>query len=419
MIEAPTAAGTQSAAPPVWNAADVRRDFPILHHVDRPVAYLDNAATSQKPDAVIAATTRYYKSANANIHRGVYRLSVEATDAFEAARTKVAAFIGAPDRDELIFTGGCTESINLVAMTWGLENLRKGERIILTQMEHHSNIVPWQLLAQRTGAVIEVVPISAAGELDIGAYQQLLTQKAALVAVTHISNVLGTINPIAVMSKMAHEHGAKILVDGAQSVPHMPVDVKQLGCDFFAFAGHKMCGPTGIGGLWAPRGILEAMPPYQGGGDMISTVEFAGSTWNKIPHKFEAGTPNIAGAIGLGAAVDYLSHLDMRQVAHIEAQLLAYAEKQLQTIPGLRFVGTAADKASVISFTLDGIHPHDIGTILDQEHVAIRTGHHCCQPLMDFYHIPATARASLAFYNTPADIDALVNGLRRVIEVFA
>jgi cysteine desulfurase/selenocysteine lyase len=412
---------TSTLNPPAsspWTSADVRVDFPILTSAERPVIYLDNAATSQKPDAVIAATTRYYKTMNANIHRGVYRLSVEATDAYESARAGIAAFIGAGNPREVVFTRGCTEAINLVAMTWGLQNLKPGSTIVLTQMEHHSNIVPWQLVAARTGAKIVVTPVSNDGELDIGAFERLVANGAALVAVTHISNVLGTINPVQDMARIAHRHGALILVDGAQSVAHMPVHVGELGCDFFTFSGHKMCGPTGIGALWARGELLDAMPPYQGGGDMISTVSFEGSTWNMVPHKFEAGTPDIAGAIGLGAAVDYLKRLEMPRIATTEADLLTYAEKAMLTIPGLRLIGQARHKASVISFMLDGIHPHDIGTILDQEHVAIRTGHHCCQPLMDFYHIPATARASLAFYNTQADIDALISGLRRVIEVF-
>lgn len=318
----------------------------------------------------------------------------------------------------MIFTRGCTEAINLVAMTWGLQNLKPGSTIVLTQMEHHSNIVPWQMVAARTGAKIKVTPITPDGELDIDAFEKLMADGAALAAVTHISNVLGTINPVKELARIAHRHGVLILVDGAQSVPHQPINVTDMDCDFFAFSGHKMCAPTGIGALWARGELLDAMPPYQGGGDMISTVSFEGSTWNIVPHKFEAGTPDIAGAIGLGAAIDYLHRLDMARIAAVEADLLAYAEKLLRTIPGLRIIGQARQKASVISFMLEGIHPHDIGTVLDQEHVAVRTGHHCCQPLMDFYHIPATARASLAFYNTRADIDALISGLRRVIEVF-
>jgi len=401
-----------------WTSEDVRKDFPILASTRERLAYLDNAATSQKPDAVIAATARYYKSMNANIHRGVYRLSVEATDAYESARSRTAAFIGAAHRREVIFTRGCTEAINLVAMTWGLQNLKPGSTIVLTQMEHHSNIVPWQMVAARTGAKIKVTPITPDGELDVDAFEKLMADGAALAAVTHISNVLGTINPVKELARIAHRHGVLILVDGAQSVPHQPINVTDMDCDFFAFSGHKMCAPTGIGALWARGELLDAMPPYQGGGDMISTVSFEGSTWNIVPHKFEAGTPDIAGAIGLGAAIDYLHRLDMARIAAVEADLLAYAEKLLRTIPGLRIIGQARQKASVISFMLEGIHPHDIGTVLDQEHVAVRTGHHCCQPLMDFYHIPATARASLAFYNTRADIDALISGLRRVIEVF-
>ena len=406
--------------PEAFDVAAIRNDFPLLQTQShgKPLAYLDNAATSQKPQAVIAATTRYYTNYNANIHRGVYKLSADATAAYEGAREKIARLINAPSAKEIVFVRGATEAVNLVAATWGMDNIHCGDEIILSEMEHHSNIVPWQLLAARTGAIVKVIPITDTGELSLEHYQGLLSDRTRLVAITHVSNALGTINPVERIVAAAHARGIPVLIDGAQSIPHLTIDVQKIGCDFFVFSGHKLCAPTGIGALWAKHELLENMPPYQGGGDMISTVSFEGSTWNIVPHKFEAGTPDIAGAIGLSAAVDYLSRLEMARIAAVEADLLASAEKALRTIPGLRIIGEARQKASVISFLLDGIHPHDIGTILDQEHVAVRTGHHCCQPLMDYYHIPATARASLAFYNTPADIDALVSGLHRVIEVF-
>jgi cysteine desulfurase/selenocysteine lyase len=418
-----TAEKPVGAKPPrteLLDMAVIRADFPLLQTQShgKPLAYLDNAATSQKPQAVIAATARYYTNYNANIHRGVYKLSADATAAYEAAREKIAQFIHAPSAGEIVFVRGATEAVNLVAATWGMENIGSGDEIILSEMEHHSNIVPWQLLARRTGAVIKVIPITDAGELSLEHYLPLLSDRTRLVAVTHVSNAMGTINPIERIVAAAHERGIRVLVDGAQSTPHLPIDVRKIGCDFFVFSGHKLCAPTGIGVLWARRELLEKMPPYQGGGDMISTVSFSGSTWNEVPHKFEAGTPHIAGAIGLGAAIDYLTGIGMENISRYEHGLLTYATEKLDKISGLRIIGTAREKAAVISFVMDNIHPHDIGTIVDGEGVAIRTGHHCCQPLMDRYNIPATARASLAFYNNREDIDRLVAAIEKVKEVF-
>ena len=412
--------GSQAANAPAFDSAAIRSDFPLLQTQShgKPLAYLDNAATSQKPQAVIAAAARYYTTYNANIHRGVYKLSVDATAAYEAAREKVARFINAPSEREIVFVRGATEAVNLVAATWGMENIHSGDEIILSEMEHHSNIVPWQLLAQRTGAVIKVIAISQHGELAMDQYAQLLSDRTRLVALTHVSNALGTINPIERIVSMAKARGIPVLIDGAQSIPHMAIDVRKIGCDFFVFSGHKLYAPTGIGVLWAKGELLEKMPPYQGGGDMISTVSFAGSTWNDIPHKFEAGTPHISGAIGLGVAIDYLGGIGMDAIAEYEHDLLLYATKQLNRIPGLQIIGTAPEKAAVISFIMENIHPHDIGTIVDGEGVAIRTGHHCCQPLMDHYNIAATARASLAFYNNREDVDRLVAAVEKVKEVF-
>lgn len=412
--------GSQAVKAPAFDSAAIRSDFPLLQTQShgKPLAYLDNAATSQKPQAVIAAAARYYTTYNANIHRGVYKLSVDATAAYEAAREKVARFINAPSEREIVFVRGATEAVNLVAATWGMENIHSGDEIILSEMEHHSNIVPWQLLAQRTGAVIKVIAISQRGELSMDHYAQLLSDRTRLVALTHVSNALGTINPIERIVSMAKARGIPVLIDGAQSVPHLAIDVRKIGCDFFVFSGHKLYAPTGIGVLWAKGELLENMPPYQGGGDMISTVSFAGSTWNDIPHKFEAGTPHISGAIGLGVAIDYLGGIGMDAIAEYEHDLLLYATKQLNRIPGLKIIGTAPEKAAVISFIMENIHPHDIGTIVDGEGVAIRTGHHCCQPLMDHYNIAATARASLAFYNNREDVDRLVAAVEKVKEVF-
>ncbi len=414
-------AGRKSVKPEAFDVAAIRNDFPLLQTQShgKPLAYLDNAATSQKPQAVIAATARYYTNYNANIHRGVYKLSADATAAYEGAREKISQFINAPSAKEIVFVRGATEAVNLVAATWGMDNIHSGDEIILSEMEHHSNIVPWQLLAQRTGAILKVIPITDTGELSLEHYQSLLSDRTRLVALTHVSNALGTINPVERIVAAAHARGIPSLIDGAQSIPHLAIDVQKIGCDFFVFSGHKLCAPTGIGALWAKHDLLEKMPPYQGGGDMISTVSFAGSTWNEVPHKFEAGTPHIAGAIGLGVAIDYLTGIGMDTIARYEHELLTYATEKLEKISGLRIIGTAPEKAAVISFVMDNIHPHDIGTIVDGEGVAIRTGHHCCQPLMDRYNIPATARASLAFYNTREDIDRLAAAIEKVKEVFA
>jgi len=404
----------------VFDPTAIRTDFPLLQTQshDHPLVYLDNAATSQKPQAVIAALTRYYTNQNANIHRGVYKLSVDATTAYECVREKVANFIGTGQTHEIIFVRGTTEAINLVAASWGGQNIKAGDQIILSELEHHSNIVPWQLLAQRTGAKICVIPITDAGELRLDEYEKLLNDTTRLVGITHISNALGTINPVKQITALAHKYGAKVLVDGAQSVPHIPVNVKDIDCDFFAFSGHKICGPTGVGVLWARQEILEAMPPYQGGGDMISSVTFEQSTWNAVPYKFEAGTPNIAGVIGLGAAIDYVTGIGMDKIVAYENELLGYALEKISAIKGVRIVGSAKQRAAVISFVMDGVHPHDIGTILDGQGVAIRTGHHCCQPVMDRLNIPATARASLAFYNNREDVDRLLDAIKKVREIF-
>ena len=397
-----------------------RRDFPILglQVHGRPLVYLDNAATAQKPRAVIDAVSYYYEAQNANVHRGVHYLSETATAAYEGAREKVRVFIDAASTREVVFTRGTTESINLVAQSYARPRFQPGDEIILSEMEHHSNIVPWQLLAEQTGAVLKVIPITDAGELEPGAYEKLFSPRTRLVAIGYVSNALGTINPIKAMTAYAHDRGAVVVVDGAQAVPHMAVDVRDLDCDFYAFSGHKMFAPTGIGILYGKEPLLAAMPPWQGGGEMIRTVRFAGSTWNELPHKFEAGTPDIAGAVGLGAAVDYLGQVGLAGIQDYEQGLLAYATDCIGSVPGVRLVGTARHKASVISFVMDGIHPHDLGTIVDREGVAIRTGHHCAMPVMERFGLPATARASLAFYNTRTDVDALVLALEKAREVF-
>jgi cysteine desulfurase/selenocysteine lyase len=399
----------------------LRADFPILSQRvhGKPLVYLDNAATTQKPRQVLGAITRYYSEDNANVHRGVHTLSGRATDAFEAARAKVARFIGAAHVHEIVFTRNATEGVNLVAQTWGRTNLRHGDEIVISAIEHHSNIVPWQLLCGQTGASLRVVPVFDNGELDVEGYRRLLTRgRTRLVAMTALSNALGTVTPIAEMIRLAHDAGALVLVDGAQAAYHMAVDVKALDCDFFVLTGHKLYGPTGIGVLYGKTALLESMPPWQGGGDMISAVTFEGSTWNVLPYKFEAGTPHIEGVVGLGAAVDYVSAIGMARIEAHERELLAYGTEALRTVPGLTLVGTAPKKASILSFVMDGVHPHDIGTIVDREGVAIRTGHHCAQPVMDRFGIPGTARASLALYNTRADIDRLIDALRQVNKVF-
>ncbi len=403
-----------------WDVTRVRRDFPILatQAHGKPLVYLDNGATSQKPQSVIDAVSHYYESGNANVHRGVYALSESATAAYEGTRAKVARFLNAREDREIIYVRGTTEAINLVASSFGRLKVKAGDEILVSAMEHHSNIVPWQMLAEQTGAGLKVIPMNERGELKLDEYQKLLTPKVRIVAVTHISNSLGTINPIKEMVKLAHAKGVPVLVDGAQGAPHVVVDVGDLDCDFYTVSGHKMFGPTGVGVLYGKAAHLEAMPPYQGGGDMIRSVTFAKTTYAPIPAKFEAGTPDIGGVVGLGAAVDYLGALDRTAAAAYEQDLLEYATKQLGTVPGLRIVGTAAHKASVISFVLDGIHAHDVGTIVDQAGVAIRTGHHCTQPVMEFFNVPATARASFVFYNTRDEVDILVEALKGVRKVF-
>jgi cysteine desulfurase/selenocysteine lyase len=408
--------------PATRSTEEIHKDFPILAQQvhGKPLVYLDSTASSQKPTAVIDAMGHYYQTYNANIHRGVYHISEEATAAMDKARVKIARFIKARQSKQVIFTRNATESINLVAYSWGEANIHAGDLIVLTEMEHHSNLVPWQLLAQRTGAHLEFIPVSDDGLLRLDIYQQLLQQQPKLIAFTHMSNVLGTINPAKEMIAQAHAAGAIVLLDAAQSVPHLPVDVEDLDVDFLAFSGHKMLGPTGIGVLYGKRALLEAMPPFMGGGDMIRTVHLRESTWNDLPWKFEAGTPAIAEAIGLGVAVDYLSNLGMAMVQQHEREITAYAMEQLQAISGLKIYGPdASQRGGVISFTLDDIHPHDLASILDQEvGVAIRAGHHCAQPLMDRFGLAATARASFYIYTLPAEIDILVQGLRKAQEIF-
>jgi cysteine desulfurase/selenocysteine lyase len=409
----------QGIVPPL-DVASRRQDFPILQRTvnGQPLVYLDNAATTQKPSSVIEAERRYYAHYNANIHRGVHRLSQEATDAYEAARDKVRDFIRAPRREEIVFTRGTTEAINLVANSYG-QGLQAGDEILVTEMEHHSNIVPWQLLCQRSGAVLRVAPIDDAGQLVMEQFAALLSPRTKLVALAHMSNALGSINPVKTLVELAHRVGAVVLIDGAQAVAHLPVNVIDIGCDFYAFSGHKLYGPTGTGVLYARTALLEAMPPYQGGGDMIRQVSFAGTTWNDLPYKFEAGTPNIAGGIGLGAAIDYVQGIGLAAIAAHEADLLNYASEQARDFPGLTMVGTARDKGAILSFTLAGIHPHDVGTILDAQGIAVRTGHHCAMPVMERYGLPATVRASFALYNTRDEVDALFRGLRKAQEMFA
>ena len=406
---------------PVFDIEQVRADFPILHiEVEgKPLVYLDNAASSQMPQPVIDRLVRYQTTEHANIHRAVHTLSERATAAYEEARIKLQRFINAPDEREVIFTSGTTEAINLVMHGYGRKFIKAGDEIILTTLEHHSNIVPWQMLAEETGAVIRVLPINDAGELCLDQFEALFNARTKLVGVSHVSNALGSINPVKQMIALAHERGVPVLVDGAQAAPHMPVDVQDLDCDFYAFSGHKLCGPTGIGVLYGKAALLEKMQPFKGGGDMILSVSFEKTIYNTIPYKFEAGTPPIAAAIGLGAAVDYLSALGMDAIARHEHALLQYATGQLNALPGLRLIGTARNKAAVLSFTLDGIHPHDVGTLLNQDGIAVRTGHHCAQPVMARFKVPATTRASLAFYNSMAEVDALIAGIRSVQKVFA
>ncbi|MGI9040220.1 MAG: SufS family cysteine desulfurase [Gemmatimonadales bacterium] len=406
-------------APPL-DVERIRRDFPILSSTVRgkPLVYLDNAATSQKPRAVIDAISRFYAAENANVHRGVHYLSERATVAYDAVREQVARFLNAGSSREIIFTRGTTEAINLVAQSYGRSVLRPGDEVLITGMEHHSNIVPWQLLCEQTGAVLRAVPITDAGELDLDAFDRLLTGRTRLLAIVHLSNALGTINPVQQLVARARARGVPVLVDGAQSAPHLAVDVQALDCDFFAFSGHKLFGPTGIGVLYGRESLLERMPPWQGGGDMIASVTLEGSTWAPLPAKFEAGTPAIAQAIGLGQAISYLEAVGMDAIRIWESQLLAHATERVRDLPGVRLIGTARDKASVLSFVVDGVHPHDVGTILDDEGVAIRAGHHCAQPVMQRFGVPATARASFAFYNSFEEIEALVRGIERARQVF-
>jgi cysteine desulfurase / selenocysteine lyase len=403
-----------------FDVEKIRADFPILQQQvnGKPLVYLDNAATAQKPVQVIETLDKYYREYNSNIHRGVHSLSQIATDAYEGAREKVKTFLNANSSKEIIFVRGASEAINLVAQSFGRDTLTAGDEIIITELEHHSNIVPWQLLCEQTGATLRYIPINDAGELILEEYEKLLNEKTSIVAVGHISNALGTINPIKEIISKAHAVGAKVLVDGAQAVPHTKADVQALDCDFYVFSGHKLFGPTGIGVLYGKEALLDVMPPYQGGGDMIQTVSMTKSTFNALPHKFEAGTPHIAGVIGLGAAIDYVNELDLDVTSQYENELLDYANEQAAQIEDLNFVGTAENKTSILSFTLGRIHPHDIGTILDGEGVAIRAGHHCAMPVMERFQIPATARASFAFYNTREEVDALIKAIDKCKQVF-
>ncbi len=414
-----------SAMPPAsvagYDVEKVRCDFPILKQQvhGHPLVYLDNAATSQKPRAVIEAISNYYESGNANIHRGVHYLSEHATSEHEAARRTVQQFVNAANKREIIFVRSATEGINLVAQSYGRANVGAGDEVLITAMEHHSNIVPWQMLCDEKRAQLRVLPINDRGELHLEELPKLLTPRTKIFAFTHVSNALGTINPIKQMIKLAHSHGVPVVIDGAQGAPHLKIDVQDLDVDFYVFSGHKVYGPTGIGALYGKLDLLNAMPPYQGGGDMIRSVTFEKTLYNDLPYKFEAGTPDIAGAIGLGAALNYVEKLGLDNIAAHEHDLLTYGTEVLTSIPGVRIIGTAAQKAAVISFILEGIHPHDIGTILDREGIAVRTGHHCAQPVMQRFHVPATARASLALYNTRQEIDRLAEGIEKVKEVFA
>ena len=398
----------------------VRKDFPILQRIVRgkPLVYLDNAATTQKPHAVLDTLAHYYAHGNANIHRGVHTLSEEATGAYDAARTTVQRFLNARSSREIVFTRNSTEGINLVAQSYGRQRVGPGDEVLITHMEHHSNIVPWQLLCDQVQARLRVAPIDDRGQLELDEFERMITPQTKLVSVVHLSNSLGTINPIADIVEIAHARDVPVLVDGSQAVYHMPVDVQALGCDFYAFTGHKLYGPTGIGVLYGREALLEAMPPYQGGGDMIRSVTFAKTTYADLPNKFEAGTPHIAGAVGLGAAIDYVTRIGFDRIAAHEGDLLAYGTAALSAVPGLRLIGTADHKASILSFVLKGAHPHDVGTIVDTEGVAIRTGHHCTQPVMERFGVPATARASIAMYNTRDEIDVLVRALEQVRQVF-
>ena len=413
--------GATPAATSPLDVARIREDFPILRQTvnGHPLVYLDNAATSQKPQVVIDALVNYYTTENSNVHRGVHTLSQQATEDYEGARGKVRRMLNAEKDEEIIFVRGTTEGINLVAHSFGRANIGPGDEVVISCLEHHSNIVPWQIICQERGARLRVVPINDAGELLLEEYEAMLGPRTKLVSMLHISNALGTINPVKQIIELAHSRGIPVLLDGAQAAPHMPVDVRDLGCDFYVFSGHKLYGPTGIGILYGKSSLLNDMPPFQGGGDMIKSVTIEKTLYNDLPYKFEAGTPNIAGAIGLGAAVDYITNIGLERIAAYENQLLEYGSDCLNTIDGLRLIGTAGNKAAILSFVMDRAHPHDIGTILDSQGIAIRTGHHCTQPLMDRFGIPATARASMSFYNTKDEMDVLVKGIDRVIEVFS
>ncbi len=412
---------TASAPDVALDVHAIRRDFPALNQLvyGKPLVYLDNAATTQKPQSVIDALVAFYTRDCSNIHRGVHLLSERATKSYEDSRARIGRFINAGSEKEIIFVRGATEGINLVAQCFVRPQLQAGDEILISAMEHHSNIVPWQMVCEERGARLRVCPIDERGELCLDEFERLLGPRTRLTAVTHVSNALGTVNPARRIIELAHQHNVPVLLDGAQGVPHAKVDVKELDCDFYAFSGHKMYGPTGVGVLYGKATLLESMPPYQGGGDMISSVTFEKTVYNRLPYKFEAGTPSIAAGIALGAAVEYLEKIGMARIAAYERDLLEYAAPALAGIPGVRLIGTAPNKAAVLSFVIDGIHPHDVGTILDQEGIAIRTGHHCAQPVMDFFNVPATARASLAFYNTREEIDSLAAGIQKVTEVFA
>ena len=412
--------GVRTANRVAFDVAKVRADFPILSEIvhGRPLVYLDSANTSQKPLAVIKATDDYYRHANGNIHRATHLLSERATALYEGARAKAAAFLNAGDPNTIVLTKGTTDGINLVAQSYGRSMLERGDEIVLSWLEHHSNIVPWQLVAEQTGATLKVVPITDRGEVDQDQYERLLSDRTKIVAVGHVSNALGTINPVKAMIAKAHARGAVVLVDGAQAAPHLVIDVRDLDCDFYVLSSHKMFGPTGVGVLYGRPRLLESMPPYQGGGDMIASVTFEKTDYNELPYKFEAGTPNIAGVVGLGAAVNFLESLDRAAVTAHEDALLAYATDRVREIAGVRLLGEARNKSSVLSFVLEGVHPHDMGTILDSEGIAVRTGQHCAQPIMDRYGVPATVRASIGLYNTREEIDRLVAGIHKVREVF-
>ena len=405
---------------PRFDVERIRADFPILQEKIRghQLVYLDNAATSQKPKLVIDAIVRYYEHDNANIHRGVHYLSERATEEYERARKTVQSFLGASRSSEIIFVRSATEAINLVAQTYGRTHVGPGDDVLITAMEHHSNIVPWQLLCEEKHAKLRVAPINNHGELILDEFERLLSPRTKIVAVGHVSNALGSLNPVATIAEIAHARNIPVLVDGAQAAPRLPINVQEIDCDFYAFSGHKAYGPTGIGVLYGKASLLEAMPPYQGGGDMISSVTFEKTIYNKVPHKFEAGTPDMSGAVGLRAAIEYLNHIGMKNIASYEHELLTYATETVSNLPGVRLVGTAREKAGVLSFVMEDIHPHDIGTILDQEGIAIRTGHHCAQPVMERFGVDATARASFALYNTKDEIDLLVRGIQKVREVF-